>query len=226
MIASWLKRNRGFLVFLLCLGVLRTAVADWNPIPSGSMRPTLLEGDLIFVNRLAYNLKLPLTDIVLAELGQPRRGDVVTFFSPQDGTRLVKRIVALPGDQVELRDEVLWVNGEAARYEDIEPVSEPAANALGAPLPARRVTEVTPGHAHRIQWLDATKTARRSFPPQVMPRDSYWMLGDNRDDSADSRYIGAVPRHLLIGQARRILLSADMLGSWAPRWNRFGLALR
>jgi signal peptidase I len=91
---SWLRRHRGYLLFLVLLGVFRTAVADWNPIPSGSMRPTLLEGDLVFVNRLAYDLKVPLTDHSLATLGEPQRGDVVTFSSPVDGTRLIKRLVA------------------------------------------------------------------------------------------------------------------------------------
>src|SRR3982751_5895285 len=70
MINRWIRNNKGFLLFLLGLGVFRTAVADWNPIPSGSMRPTLLEGDVVFVNRLAYNIKVPLTDIVVAPLGR------------------------------------------------------------------------------------------------------------------------------------------------------------
>src|SRR5512142_486043 len=99
---KWLRENRGFIVFLLLFGFFRTAIADWNPIPSGSMRPSLLEGDVVFVNRLAYDFKLPLTDVVLAHLGEPRRGDVVTFSSPRDGTRLIKRIAALPGDRVEM----------------------------------------------------------------------------------------------------------------------------
>ena len=96
--------------------MFRTAVADWNPIPSGSMRPNLLEGDVVFVNRLAFDLKLPLTDIVVAHLGDPQRGDVVTFSSPKDGTRLIKRVIALPGDVVEMRDEHLVINGQAAGY--------------------------------------------------------------------------------------------------------------
>ena len=91
-IQSNLKSNRWFIVLLLCFGVFRTAVADWNPIPSGSMRPTLLEGDVVLVNRLAYDLKLPLTDVILAHIDDPQRGDVVTFSSPLDGTRLIKRI--------------------------------------------------------------------------------------------------------------------------------------
>src|SRR5689334_21354081 len=75
------RDNRGFILFLFSFALFRTAVADWNPIPSGSMRPTLLEGDVVLVNRLAYDLKLPLTDVVLLPLGEPRRGDVVTLSS-------------------------------------------------------------------------------------------------------------------------------------------------
>ncbi|MDP2022390.1 MAG: signal peptidase I, partial [Hydrogenophaga sp.] len=81
---QWLRDNRGFLVLLLCFGVFRTAIADWNPVPSGSMRPTILEGDVVLVNRLAYDLKMPLTDVSLARLGEPQRGDIVTFSSPTD----------------------------------------------------------------------------------------------------------------------------------------------
>src|SRR5947207_14939465 len=97
---TWLKNNRALILFLLCFGLFCTAVAEWNPIPSGSMRPTLLEGDLVLVNRLAFSLKVPLTNVVVARLGEPNRGDVVTFFSPGDGTRLIRRLVAIPGDTV------------------------------------------------------------------------------------------------------------------------------
>src|SRR5947209_20068619 len=101
---AWIRQNKGFLVFLLSFGVFRTAGADWNPIPSGSMRPTLLEGDVVFVNRLAFDLKVPLTDVIVMRLGEPNRGDIVTFSSPDDSTRLIKRVIALPGDTVEMRD--------------------------------------------------------------------------------------------------------------------------
>lgn len=219
-IRTGLRANRGFIVFLLCLGVFRTAIADWNPIPSGSMRPTLLEGDVVFVNRLAYDLKLPLTDVVLAHLGEPRRGDVVTFASPLDGTRLIKRIAALPGDTVEMRDEVLYLNGEPARYDAPETVVEALAE-VGAQVPAVRWTEHLQGHERRVQWLQGV-SARKNFGPVTVPPAQYLMLGDNRDNSADSRYIGFVPRHLLIGQARRVMVSADILTNWLPRWDRFG----
>src|SRR4051794_35414434 len=97
---DWLHGNKRYFAFLLLFGVFRTAVADWNPIPSASMRPTILEGDVVFVNRLAYDLKLPFSDTILVHLGEPQRGDIVTFSSPRDGMRLIKRLVALPGDTV------------------------------------------------------------------------------------------------------------------------------
>jgi signal peptidase I len=220
---SWLKENRGFIVLLLCLGVFRTAVADWNPIPSGSMRPTLLEGDVVFVDRLAYDLKLPLTDITVARIGEPQRGDIVTFSSPKDGIRLIKRLVALPGDRVEMRHEVLFVNGEAAQYRDLAPAPEPLAN--GGSVTAWRGVERVGKKEHRIQFL-AGVPAANSFPLMVVPADEYLMLGDNRDNSADSRYFGFVPRRLLIGQAKFILASADIQDSWLPRLARFAAPLQ
>lgn len=220
---SWLKKNRGFIVLLLCFGLFRTAVADWNPIPSSSMRPTLLEGDVVFVNRLSYNLKVPLTDIVLARMGDPQRGDIVTFSSPKNGTRLIKRLVALPGDRVEMRDEVLFVNGEAAKYRDLEPILETLES--GGMVIAWRGIEKVGKNEHRVQFL-ANVPAANTFPPMVVPADQYLMLGDNRDNSADSRYFGFVPRQLLIGQAKFILASADIKGTWLPRLARFAAPLQ
>src|SRR3954451_6678207 len=90
----------------------KSAIADWNWVPSGSMKPTILEGDLVFVNKLAYDLKAPFTLWRFTEWSDPKPGDIVVFFSPYDGTRLVKRVIAKPGDTVELRNEALIVNGE------------------------------------------------------------------------------------------------------------------
>jgi len=219
---AFVRANKGFLLFLMLFGVFRTAVADWNPIPSASMRPNLLEGDVVFVNRLAYNIKVPLTDVVLARTGEPRRGDVVTFASPLDGTRLIKRVLALPGDRVEMRNEHLVINGVESQYALEELVRESGPE---GPTQALRLTEAVDGRSHRIQVLPQRLVAR-DFGPVTVPRDAYLMLGDNRDNSADSRYIGFVPRHLLIGRAERILVSADYQGNWMPRTERFGLSLR
>ena len=221
---TWIRQNRRFIIFLLCFGFFRTAVADWNPIPSGSMRPTLLEGDVVLVDRLAYDLKLPLTDIVLAPLGDPRRGDVVTFTSPADGVRLIKRLVGLPGDVVELRSDVLFIDGTAAEYGSPQEVKESVDSGARA-VRGIKLTERVVGSERSVQFLPEVP-AMRSFGPFIVPKDSYFFLGDNRDDSADSRYIGAVPRRLLIGRAHHILVSADIKGDWWPRLERAGTLIR
>lgn len=215
----WFKDNRGFIVFVACFGFFRLAIADWNPIPSGSMRPTLLQGDVVLVNRLAYDFKLPLTDVVLAPLGEPQRGDVITFGSPVDGTRLIKRLVALPGDVVELRAGSLWLNGREAGYSHPAHATEPLDD--GRQLPALQATENSGGREHTVQYLEGVATAR-NFGPVTVPAGQYFFLGDNRDNSADSRFIGFVPREKLIGRAHHVLVSADTLGNWLPRFERFG----
>jgi len=215
---AWLRRNRGFLLFLIGFGLFRTAIADYNPIPSGSMRPTLLEGDVVLVNRLAYDLKVPLTDISLAQLGAPGRGDVVTFHSPQDGQRLIKRVVGLPGDVIEMRNEVLYVNGAPSRYSAAQVVREPVGPQ--AWTEAIRATEALPGRDHAVQFLPQV-AARRDVAPTRVPPGHFFVLGDNRDNSADSRFIGFVPRSLLIGRAHHVLVSADILDHWLPRFTRF-----
>lgn len=218
---QWLKNNRGFIIFMLLFGLFRTAVADWNPIPTGSMRPTLLEGDVVLVNRLAFNIKLPLTNIILAHTGDPRRGDIVTFFSPKDDMRLIKRIVALPGDRVEMRDKQLIINGQPVTYKPQRSVLEAFGNER---LPALQLTEVLGKESHTIEWLDGLNRAS-NFAPVTVPADKYLVLGDNRDNSADSRYIGFIPRRLLIGRANHILVSANILGNWMLRGDRFWKAL-
>src|SRR5437763_6989365 len=99
-----LNEIRVFLAMLLVVSSLRSALADWNDVPTGSMKPTIQEGDRVVVNKLAYDLKFPFTTYELAKWGNPQRGDIVVLFSPLDGVRLVKRVIALPGDHVELRD--------------------------------------------------------------------------------------------------------------------------
>ncbi|NCT82660.1 MAG: signal peptidase I [Comamonadaceae bacterium] len=226
-IRSLLRDNRGFIVFLLGFALFRSAVADWNPIPSGSMRPTLLEGDVVLVNRLAYDLKLPLTNLVLLPLGEPRRGDVVTLNSPAGGTRLIKRIVGLPGDRIAMRDDVLVLNGRPLAYRDGHTRGERVTP--GWVVDALRATEHLDGRPHAVQFLPALR-ARRDFAEITVPPGQVFLLGDNRDNSADSRFIGCVPRERLIGRAHHVLVSADWLGEdgWrlAPRWGRWLTAIR
>jgi signal peptidase I len=219
---NYLRGNLRFIAFLLMLGFVRTAVADWNPIPSGSMRPTILEGDVVFVNRLAFDVKVPLTDVIVAHTGAPKRGDIVTFTRPEDGMRLIKRIAAVPGDTIAMRDNRLSINGEAIDYAPLGNVVETLAP--GRVIDAERVRETFGTDAHTIQWLSHV-ASRSSFAPMVIPPDQYLMLGDNRDDSEDSRYFGLIPRERLIGRAERILVSADIKDHWQLRLARFGSSL-
>jgi signal peptidase I len=221
---NFVRNNKGFLAFLLLFGVFRTAVADWNPIPSASMHPNLLEGDVVLVNRMAFDLKVPLTDMVLARMGEPARGDIVTFRSPKDGTLLIKRLVALPGDTVEMRNERLYINGRGADY---AVVADSLDSIQGETLRALQLSESIDGGKGRRRHIQVLPDvmAPRTFGPLTVPQGEYLMLGDNRDNSADSRVIGLVPRKLLIGRAERVLVSADYQGNWMPRTERFGMSL-
>src|SRR5437588_10498638 len=116
----WRKEIRPLLVLALVLFSLRSSLADWNDVPTGSMKPTILEGDRVFVNKLAYDFKVPFTTWHLAQWDNPKRGDIVVFYSPHDGKRLVKRVIGLPGDVVELRRDRLLLNGNPVEYEPID----------------------------------------------------------------------------------------------------------
>jgi len=223
----WIGGNAKFVAFVLLLGVFRTAIADWNPIPSASMHPNLLEGDVVFVNRLAFDVKVPLTDVVVAHTGDPKRGDIVTFSSPENGTRLIKRVIGVPGDTIEMRGKRLYVNGIVASYDDLgladEPLAPRGVKALHLEEKLSTGNE-NAGNRHEIQWL-ARRGQRDDFGPLAIPTDHYLMLGDNRDNSEDSRWFGLVPREKLIGRAERILVSADYKDTWALRFGRFGKSL-
>ncbi|HYD61195.1 MAG TPA: signal peptidase I [Noviherbaspirillum sp.] len=215
--------NKGFLFFLMGMLLVRSAIADWYDVPSGSMYPTLVIGDRVVADRLAYDVKLPFTDVIVKHLADPQRGDIVTFTSPEDDTRLIKRIVGLPGDMVEMRGEELIVNGEKASYSLAEGdiARELVPDYIGQQLV---LTESVLGSQRHIVVMPE-RMAMRSFGPVTVPEGQYLMLGDNRDASKDSRYIGFVRRELITGQAKRVAFSLDKEQYYLPRTDRFGTPL-
>jgi len=215
-----LWRSWGFSVVaaLFVATSFKSAIADWNDIPSGSMKPSLLIGDRIFVNKLAYDLKVPYTTWHLATWAHPERGDIVVFYSPKDGTRLVKRVVGLPGDTIAMDKNHLIINGLRVNYAPLKGKAKGDDSSRLFPH-AILFSEDLPGRQHPVMWMPQ-RPSLHSFGALTVPEGKYFMLGDNRDNSADSRYFGYVDRRLVVGQATRVALSRK--GTILhPRWNRF-----
>ena len=218
----WREWLRPALLIAALVLPLKSAIADWNWVPSGSMKPTILEGDLVFVNKLAFDLKVPFTLWRLAEWSNPQRGDIVVFFSPKDGTRLVKRVIAGPGDAVELRNNVLYLNGKKFDYQlaDVRPF---AKEIYEDPQPLLAREKGAQGE-HWVLGLPSHR-ALRDFPRTVVPAGKYFMMGDSRDNSFDSRYFGFVTRKSIVGKANRVVLSFDKNHFYIPRFARSFSAL-
>lgn len=204
---------------LLAVAAAKSAVADINYVPSGSMQPTILAGDVVFINKLAYDLRVPFTFARIAQWADPARGDIVVCFAPDDGTRLVKRVVGLPGDTLELRNDVLFVNGTRQTYRAL-----PDAATRDLPLADRThgifATEQLGERAHAVMTLPGVP-ARRDFGPLRVPERSYFIMGDNRDNSRDSRFFGLVPRREIIGEVEGVFVSGDLDRWLRPRPGRF-----
>lgn len=215
----WQEWVRPFIIVLLAVSTFRSAVADWNDVPTGSMKPTILPGERIFVNKIAYDLKVPFTRFRLAQWDDPGRGDVVVLFSPADDKRLVKRIVGLPGDRIEMRRNRLYVNGEEAEYSDYAPSD---LDQLGFhPGPSMQLlAESVEEDQHPVLWVSYSPVGS-SFPEVVVPEGKYFVMGDNRNQSRDSRWFGFVDRERIVGQATTVVVSFDRERSFTPRWDRF-----
>jgi signal peptidase I len=204
------REYRGFALFVVLMIIFRSALADWNVVPTGSMKPTIIEGDRILVNKLAYDLRIPLTQISIHKFSDPRRGEIVVFDSKAADTRLVKRVIGLPGETVEMRNNQLIINGLEARYSGVER----AADAIFA-------IESYEGMTHRIEVAATRATRFSTFGPVTVPKDRYLVLGDNRDNSADSRVYGFIPREEIVGNAKTVVLSLDYDDYYIPRTDRF-----
>ncbi len=212
---------RGFVLFIAVMLLFRSAIADWNQVPTGSMIPSILEGDRIVVDKMAYDLRIPFTFVRLARWRDPERSDVITFESPKDGKLLVKRVIGVPGDEVELANNRLVINGEVAAYEEVPRPQLPSPVASGLPhievaqesLLGKSRTVMT----HRLKHPQI----RSSFGPITVPEGQYLVLGDNRDNSQDFRVIGFVSRDAILGKANAIAFSLDYENYYIPRSDHF-----
>jgi len=218
---DWWK-TAAFIVFVII--PFKSSIADWNWVPSGSMNPTILEGDLIYVDKLAYDLRFPLTFNRLAEWSQPQRGDIVVCFSPDDQTRLVKRIIGLPGDTIELRANVLFINGRPLSYTKSNIKCDEQIPS-GLKSSAVFATEDLGGYEHIVMSIPSVR-AMRNFGPVTVPQDDYFVLGDNRDNSRDSRYFGFVEGKAIVGKAKAVIVSFDKTDKYQPRLERFFAPLK
>ena len=182
------------------------------------MQPTILIGDRIFVNKLAYDLKIPFTTYRLAKWSNPKRGDIVVFFSPEDGKRLVKRVIGTPGDTITMRDNRLFINGKFAEYNQLQPKM---MSQFDSELKNNHIffTEQLIEKRHTVMF-SPSRPSLVSFGPVIIPQGKYFMMGDNRDNSADSRFFGFVDRNLIVGKATTVVISRNE-SFLHPRWSRF-----
>jgi signal peptidase I len=218
---QFLSRTKGFIAFMIGIVMFRSACADWSVVPTGSMQPTIQIGDRILIDKAAYDIRLPLTHISLIHLADPQRGDIVVLDSHAADERLVKRVIGLPGDKIALRSNVLYVNGMAATYSPVS-VSGIHDDQLD---PASYDVERVDGMQHLVRFSQYRPSEMRDFGPVTVPAGEYLLMGDNRDNSMDSRYLGFFPRKEIVGRSRYVALSLDPNDHYLPRKQRFGAPL-
>jgi signal peptidase I len=211
--------SRSFFPILLLVLVLRSFLFEPFRIPSGSMMPTLLEGDFIFVNKFAYGLRLPVINTKIVEIGEPRRGDVVVFKLPSDPSiNYIKRVVGLPGDVVTYQQgsKQLSINGESVSLELLGSYEGDAG--------LRLARESLGEHEHMLLHTRGRLSPGGTY---VVPEGHFFVMGDNRDNSKDSRFEGVrfIPEYRLVGKAVRVWMNWRWPGQGGPQWNRIGRSI-
>lgn len=212
--AALLKDIRQLALMAAVILTGRSVLADWYVVPTGSMKPTILEGDRVFVWKSAYQMRVPFSRIRLFQTGTPHRGDVVVIRNPDGGSvPFVKRLVGLPGDVVELRNETLYINGKAQPtvFQREQRTDEGDTVLVG--------TEMLGSRPHPIRVLP-DRPAFRTFGPITVPDGEVFLMGDNRDESRDARFFGTRPETDLLGRAVGVMWSWNPEFLKGPRWSR------
>jgi signal peptidase I len=212
---------KSFFPVLLIVLVLRSFLVEPFQIPSGSMIPTLEVGDFILVNKFTYGLRLPVVGTKIVAMNEPKRGEVMVFIPPHDSRYFIKRVVGLPGDTIRYEDKVLYINDERVVSEPIDQVEIEMPN--GLMQSGILLTEKLGAVDHETQIMNApSRDGGRTV--WVVPEGHYFMMGDNRDNSADSRVWGAVPEHNIVGKAFAVWMHKE--AGWSlPSFSRNGLIL-
>jgi len=219
----WVEYSVSFFPVILAVFVLRSFVVEPFKIPSGSMMPTLLIGDFILVNKFTYGIRLPIVNRKVISINEPKRGDVMVFrYPPDPSLDYIKRVVGLPGDRIEYRGKRLWING---REIPLDPIGDYLSRERMQY--SQRYLERLNGVEHEIlleRDVPSLPSYGRAFPHSgncnyntegmscVVPAGHYFMMGDNRDNSSDSRVWGFVPDENIVGKAFFIWLNLNDLG--------------
>lgn len=214
--------SRSFFWVLLLVLVLRSFIVEPFRIPSGSLEPTLLPGDFILVDKFDYGFRLPVLNKKIIDMHEPKRGDIVVFHWPVNPkVDFIKRVVGLPGDTVSYVNKVFYINGEEAKQDYQETV--PYLHESGNTIDALKLQENLLGVQHEIYQFPSRPD--ENFTNLTVPEGMYFMIGDNRDDSADSRIWGFVPESYIVGKPLYVLLSWDSQ-NYQLRWKRSGLKVQ
>ena len=209
-----------FSVFIIVF-FLRTFLIGNFMIPTASMTPTLPVGDFIFVNKTAYGIRAPFSNETIIKMGKPERGDITVFHFPVNpDVDFVKRIVGMPGDVISYKDKMLTINGHKLDYTDCD---RDAMNYYNQSLVGGSgdtvCTEDLLGVKHQVDWVESSSA--KDFEGLKVPAGHYFVMGDNRDNSEDSRYWGFVPEKDLVGKAKVVWMSWDKIDK-KVRWGELG----
>ncbi len=224
----WVEYARSFFPILLIVFILRSFLAEPFRIPSGSMKPTLLEGDFIVVNKYDYGLRVPVLGYKILNISEPKRGDVIVFkHVKQSGESIdmIKRVIGLPNDRIRYKDKMLTINGKPIKQEFETEKTD--SNAQGSIFPVRELKEYLETVQHKIFVHPDLMHNERfyRYDDVVVPPNCYFVMGDNRDNSEDSRVWGFVKDEDIQGRAFAIWMSWDTEsqgGIDKIRWNRLG----
>lgn len=214
---------RSFFPILLLVFLLRSFLFEAFRIPSGSLKPTLLVGDLILVNKYTYGIRLPLLHKKIKALNEPKRGDILVFRWPPDANiNFIKRVIGVPGDHISYKNKILYVNGAEMPQTFVQEATD-SSKEFSWKVVQKREKFFTVTH----DIYQIPERPSDDFETQV-PNGMYFVMGDNRDDSGDSRFWGYVPEEYIAGKAERILLSWDWNANWSHfiRWQRSGKAIQ